>query len=108
MMTNRLAWLYLLLAIVTEVAGITSMKLSAGFTQLEPSIFIFLFYALSLAFLALSLKWLEIGFAYAIWSGLGSLLIFFVGIYFFNETINALKTVALGCIIVGVIGLKQA
>jgi small multidrug resistance pump len=107
-MTNTLAWFYLTLAIFTEVAGITSMKLSAGFTQLGPSIFIFLFYALSLGFLSLSLKRLEIGFAYAIWSALGTLLIFFVGIVFFHEPITALKTVSLGCIIVGVVGLRQA
>lgn len=108
MMTNTLAWIYLTLAIVTEVAGITSMKLSAGFTQLTPSLLIFIFYGLSLAFLTLSLKRLEIGFAYAIWSALGTLLIFLVGICFFHETITVLKTVSLGCIIIGVIGLKQA
>src|SRR5579883_1781515 len=99
MMKNRLAWLYLLLAILTEVAGITSMKFSAGFTQLGPSICIFLFYALSLAFLASSLKWLELGFVYAIWSCLGSLLIFIIGIYFFHEPISTFKTVSLGCIL---------
>ncbi len=84
------------------------MKLSRGFTELEPSIFIFIFYAASLAFLTLSLKRLEIGFAYAIWSGLGTLLIFIIGICFFHEHITLLKSLSLACIIVGVIGLKQA
>jgi small multidrug resistance pump len=102
------AWIFLTLAIFTEVAGTTSMKLSAGFTQLQPSVLIFLFYALSLAFLTLSLKRLEIGFAYAIWSGLGTLLIFFIGIYFFQESFTLMKTLSLACIIAGVIGLKQA
>ena len=107
-MTNNMAWFYLILAIFTEVAGTTSMKLSAGFTELEPSILIFLFYGLSLIFLTLSLKRLEVGFAYAIWSGLGTLLIFFIGIEFFNESVNWLKSISLGLIILGVIGLKQA
>lgn len=104
----KFAWLYLTLAIFTEVAGITAMKLSAGFTRLEPSIFIFIFYALSVGFLALSLKWLEIGFAYAIWSAVGTLLIFFIGICFFHESVTLLKTGSLACIIIGVMGLKQA
>lgn len=107
-MTNKLAWFYMTLAIFTEVAGTTSMKLSNGFTQLGPSIFIFIFYAFSLAFLTLSLKRLEIGFAYAIWSALGTLLIFIMGIFFFQEPITLLKAMSLVCIIVGVIGLKQA
>lgn len=108
MMTNPLAWFYLLLAIFMEVAGTTAMKLSQGFTQLIPSIAIFFFYALSLAFLSFSLKRLAVGFAYAIWSGLGTLLIFIIGIFFFQESVTVLKTISLIAIIVGVIGLKQA
>lgn len=107
-MRNTIAWFYMTMAIFTEVAGTTSMKLSQGFTQFRPSVFIFVFYGLSLCFLTLSLKRLEIGFAYAIWSGLGTLSIFLIGIYFFHEPITLLKTLSLACIIVGVIGLKQA
>jgi len=107
-MTNTFAWFYLLLAIFTEVAATTSMKLSEGFTQIQPSVLIFLFYTLSLCFLTLSLKRLEIGFAYAIWSALGTLLIFFIGVCFFQEPITILKTISLICIIIGVLGLKQA
>lgn len=106
-MSQQLAWLFMLLAIFTEVAGITSMKLSAGFTHFIPSVLIFVFYGLSLGFLLFSLKRLEIGFAYAIWSGLGTLLIFLVGIFIFNETITVFKTISLIFIIIGVIGLKQ-
>lgn len=107
-MTNTFAWFYLVLAILTEVAGTTAMKLSQGFTQVEPSIFIFIFYSLSLTFLALSLKRLEIGFAYAIWSGLGTFLIFFIGVCFFDEPLSLLKMISLLCIIIGVVGLKPA
>lgn len=107
-MTNALAWLYLTFAIFTEVAATTSMKLSAGFTVPGPSVLIFIFYAISLGFLTLSLKKLDIGLAYAIWSGLGTLLIFIIAICFFRETITSLKVVSLICIIIGVIGLKQA
>jgi small multidrug resistance pump len=107
-MTNTSAWLYLTLAIFTEVVATSCMKLSGGFTQLTPSVMIFVFYAFSLVFLTLSLKRLEIGFAYAIWAGLGTLLIFFIGVTFFHESLTILKTMSLFCIIAGVIGLKQA
>ncbi|MFZ2314279.1 MAG: multidrug efflux SMR transporter [Gammaproteobacteria bacterium] len=107
-MTQSFAWFYLMLAIFAEVAGTTSMKLSHGFANLKPSIFIFVFYLLSLVFLSMSLKRLEIGFAYAIWSGLGTLLIFFIGTLWFQEPITLLKTFSLFCIISGVLGLKSA
>jgi small multidrug resistance pump len=105
-MQEALAWVYLTIAIFTEVAGLTSMKLSNGFTELEPSILIFIFYGLSLMFLTLSLKHLEIGFAYAIWSAVGTLLIFLIGVCFFHEPVTIIKTFSLSCIIVGVVGLK--
>jgi small multidrug resistance pump len=105
--TKTIAWLYLTFAIFTEVAGTTFMKLSNGFTRLKPSVLIFVFYGLSLAFLTLSLKRLEISFAYAIWSAVGTLLIFVIGVYFFQETITLLKTASLILIIIGVMGLKQ-
>jgi small multidrug resistance pump len=108
MMKNRYAWFYLTLAIFTEVAGTTSMKLSDGFTRLLPSLSIFVFYTLSLGFLTLSLKRLEIGFAYAIWSALGTLLIFVIGVCFFQESLTLIKALSLLCIIIGVVGLKQA
>lgn len=105
--SNSRPWFYLTLAIITEVAGTTSMKLSEGFTQPGPSVFIFIFYGLSLLALTLSLKGLELGFAYAVWSGLGTLLIFFVGVWFFQEPITTLKTISLLAIVAGVMGLKQ-
>ncbi len=108
MSRNTLAWICLVLAILTEVAGTTAMKMSQGFTYLLPSILIFVFYMLSLGFLSLSLKRMEIGFAYATWSGLGTLLIYFIGICLFYEPVTIMKTLSVGCIIVGVMGLKNA
>jgi small multidrug resistance pump len=107
-MPQLLSWFYLVLAILTEVAGTTAMKLSMGFTQLKPSIAIFFFYALSFIFLTLSFKRLEMSFAYAVWSGLGTLLVFFIGVHFFHDTFTFIRVMSLMCIILGVIGLKQA
>src|SRR5689334_19871102 len=101
-----IAIVYLLLAIIFEVAGITSMKLSDGLSKLMPSIMIFVFYATSFIFLTLAIKRLEVSIAYAIWSGLGTLLIALIGVHFFNEPMNAIKAVSLGLIITGVVGLR--
>ena len=79
---------YLILAILFEVAGTTSMKLSDGFNKIGPSIFIFVFYILSFTFLTLTLKRLEVSIAYAVWSGLGTLLIAIVGVFFFQEPLD--------------------
>ena len=57
---------YLILAILAEVAGTTSVKLSEGFTRTLPSAMIFVFYGLSLGMLGLALKTLELGLAYAV------------------------------------------
>jgi small multidrug resistance pump len=101
-----LASLYLILAILLEVAGTTSMKLSNGFERIGPSFCIFIFYGLSFVFLTLSLKKLEISLAYAIWSGLGTLLIAIIGVIYFQEPITLLKALSLLLIIMGVVGLK--
>jgi small multidrug resistance pump len=98
-------WLYLVLAIVLEVSGTTSMKLSHGFTRPLPSLLMFLFYALSLSALTLALKAIDISVAYAVWSGLGTALIASVGVLWMKEPLNALKVVSLMLIIIGVIGL---
>lgn len=100
------ASLYLLLAILFEVAGTTSMKLSYGFTKMGPSISIFIFYILSFTFLTLSLKRLEVSLAYAIWSGLGTLLIAIIGVCFFHESMTVVKVASLFLIIFGVMGLR--
>lgn len=103
---SMLASVYLMLAIILEVAGTTSMKLSEGFTRLGPSVFIFIFYIFSFTFLTLSLKRLEVSVAYAVWSGLGTLLISLIGVFYFNETITLIKSLSLGLIILGVVGLR--
>ncbi|MEW6635505.1 MAG: multidrug efflux SMR transporter [Actinomycetota bacterium] len=103
-----MAWLYLILAIVSEVAGTTSMKLSEGFTRAGPSVMILVFYAISLFLLTLSLRSIDVSVAYAIWSGLGTALIAAIGILWFGEPATALKLVSLVLIVAGVVGLNLA
>jgi len=99
-------WLYLGLAIVSEVCGTTFMKLSDGMTKLKFSVLMLVFYILSLSMLSLALKKIEIGVAYAIWSGIGIALITIVGIIFFKESISVSKIVFISFILVGAIGLN--
>jgi small multidrug resistance pump len=97
---------YLLLAIIAEVTGTTCVKLSEGFTRLLPSVLIFVFYGLSLGFLGLALKKVDLSLAYALWSGLGIAFIASIGIVYFREPVTAMKMVSLGLIVAGVVGLN--
>jgi len=101
-------WLYLTLAIVLEVCGTTSMKLSDGFTKLAPSVLIFVFYSLSFVAFVYTLKRIDVSIAYATWAGLGILLIGAVGIVYFKEPATALKLFSMLLIVGGVVGLHSS
>ncbi|ABR32492.1 DMT family transporter [Clostridium beijerinckii] len=101
-----ISWIYLIFAIIFEVSGTISMKLSEGFTNIKYAIVMLGFYILSLSMLTLALKKVQIGVAYATWSGIGIILLSAIGIVFFKESINLQKTVFIGLIIIGVIGLN--
>ncbi len=100
------SWILLVAAIVLEVAGTTAMKLSDGFSRLMPSVLLFLFYGLSFVALTFALKRIEVSTAYAIWSGLGTVLIAILGVWFFQESISPLKLASMALVIIGVIGLN--
>lgn len=99
-------WIYLLLAILAEVSGTTSMKLSEGLTHPIPTLFIFIFYILSFTFLTLALKVLPVGLTYAIWSAIGTALVTAIGVIWFGEGMNTIKAISLLLIIIGVAGLQ--
>jgi small multidrug resistance pump len=101
-------WTFLMLAILCEVAGTTSMKLSVGLTKLYPSIAIFVFYAGAFAFNALATRTLDMSVAYAIWAGIGTALTALIGIYYFKEPTSVLKYASVGLIVIGVIGLHTS
>lgn len=101
-------WLYLVLAILFEVAGTTSMKLSSGFSKPLPSVLMWVFYGGSFYFLTLCLRKMEVSMAYAVWSGLGTILIATIGILYFHESVNTLKIIGIAAIIGGVVALKMA
>ncbi|AGF55964.1 small multidrug resistance pump [Clostridium saccharoperbutylacetonicum] len=101
-----MSWIYLILAITFEILGTTLMKLSDGFSNVKYAIAMLIFYVLSLSMLTLALKKLEIGIAYAIWSGVGIVLLSIIGVIFFKESINLPRIIFVSFILIGTIGLN--
>jgi small multidrug resistance pump len=100
------SWMYLIVAIMFEVAGTTSMKLSNGFTNLWPSVLIFIFYGLSFTAFTFCLKEMDVGVAYAVWCGLGMSAIAVIGVVMFGETFTLLKLASIVLIFIGILGLN--
>jgi len=96
-------WLYLGTAIVSEVIATSALKASDGFSRLWPSVTVVIGYGISFYFLALTLKFIPVGVAYAIWSGLGIVLISMIGLVLFGQKLDAPAVVGMGFIITGVI-----
>lgn len=101
-----MGWLFLGLTITSEVLGTTMMKLSNGYTKVVPSILSFVFYLGVLALLTMTLKYLGMGISYAIWSGVGIVLVTIIGFLFFNEAISIQKIIFITLILTGVVGIK--
>ena len=102
----RMSYLFLALGILFEVLGTICMKFADGFSRLVPSIFVFIFYSLSLVALVFVLKKLPVSIAYAIWAGLGTALIAVIGIFWFKEPFTFIKLVSILFIVLGIIGLE--
>lgn len=98
-------WIALLMAILFEVSGTTSMKLADGFSKVVPSVLVFVFYGLSLSSLVVALKHIDVSVAYAIWSGIGTALIVAIAVVHFNEQLTPVRIVSLLLVIAGVVGL---
>lgn len=99
-------WILLYAAIFLEVAATTCMKISNGFKNLPASFLMVFFYIVSLSLLTFSLKKIEIGIAYAIWSGLGTVIITTLGIMLFHEQVSLIKFAGIALIIGGVVLLN--
>jgi len=100
------AWTYLVLGIVVEVIGTMSLKLSNGFSHLGFSLLSLSCFGLALFFIARAARMIDLSTAYAVWSGVGIVLITVVLVVFFDEKLTLTKTLFLALIIVGVVGLK--
>jgi small multidrug resistance pump len=103
MSTVPLTYCTLGLAIVLEVIGTSLLQRSEQFTKLWPSIGVGVAYLGAFYFLSLTLKTMPVGIAYAIWSGVGIVLISAIGVVAFKQTLDAAALIGLGFIIIGVV-----
>ena len=105
---NPTALLLLVLAIASEVAGTAGLKASEGFGRLGPSALAVLGYALAFYFLAQSLRYIPLGVAYALWSGLGTVGSVLLGLLIWKEVLGPMHVFGIALIVVGVVVLNVA
>ena len=103
-----MAWALLLVAGLLEVVWAFTMKLSQGFTRPNASIITLLAMLASFALLSVSMRTLPLGTAYTIWTGIGAVGAFIVGIVIFGETVNATRVVAAVLIVSGLVLMKAS
>lgn len=96
-------WLTLAIAIIAEVVGTSALRASEGFTKVVPSILVVIGYSVAFYFLSLTLKNIPVGIAYAIWSGVGTVLITIVGVVVFNQRLDVPAVIGLSLILLGVV-----
>ena len=101
-----MAWIMLILAGIFEVVWAYSMKLSDGFSKLTPSIVTIFFMILSFALLAYAMRSLPLGTAYTIWTGIGAVGSFLVGIFILGEPASAMRMLAAVLIVSGLLLMK--
>lgn len=97
--------LYLVIAILSEVAGTSALKACEGFSRLLPSIVVVVAYCVSFYLLSLALRSIPVAVAYAIWSGVGQALIAAVAWIAFRQTLNMGELAGMGLIVAGVVVL---
>jgi len=100
------AWLLLAIAIVAEVVGTSALKSSEGFTRLWPSAVVVLGYGVAFYCLSLVLKSIPVGITYAVWSGLGIVLITLSAWWLYGQTIDTAGFIGMGLIVAGVVVLN--
>jgi len=101
-----LHWYCLAGAIMLEIAGTMSMKLSQGFTRTLPSVLLFVFYGVSFALMTVAVKKIDVSVSYAIWSGAGTATIVLIGVFWFREVLTWIQVASIVLIVAGVIGLR--
>ncbi|WP_250475185.1 quaternary ammonium compound efflux SMR transporter SugE [Caballeronia sp. GAFFF1] len=101
-----MSWFFLLIAGLLEVAWASGLKASEGFTRPWPSLFTVIAFLSSFWLLALAMRHLPLGTAYAVWTGIGALGAFIVGITCMGELASAARIVSATLLLLGIVGLK--
>ncbi|WP_425080716.1 DMT family transporter [Ruegeria arenilitoris] len=103
-----MSWIYLLFAGLLEILWAVAMKQSAGFTRLWPTAIMGVSMVGSFGLLAMAMRTLPLGTAYVIWTGIGAVGAFLVGIMLLGETVNAARIIAAVLIVTGLVTMKLA
>jgi quaternary ammonium compound-resistance protein SugE len=103
-----MSWFYLLIAGVLEVAWATGLKASEGFTKLGWSVFTIVTAIGSFWLLAIAMRQLPLGTAYAVWTGIGAVGAFVLGIVMMGEAVTFARVASASLIVLGLIGLKMS
>ncbi|MBC8142330.1 MAG: multidrug efflux SMR transporter [Armatimonadetes bacterium] len=99
-------WIALMFAIAFEVAATIALRFSAGFTRFLPSLVVVVGYGVAFYLMSQSLKQMQVGTVYAVWSGVGTALVAILGVFLFKESMPLGKAISLCLIIAGVVGLN--
>ncbi|HYG23994.1 MAG TPA: quaternary ammonium compound efflux SMR transporter SugE [Verrucomicrobiae bacterium] len=103
-----MAWTYLVIAGLLEIAWAIGLKYTEGFSKLWPSVATILAMIASFGLLAAALKTIPVGTGYAVWTGIGAAGTAVIGMAFLGESREVLRVVCVGLIVAGVVGLKFA
>lgn len=101
-----MTWIYLIIAGLFEVVWATTMKLSAGFTNLKFTIFTILGMIFSFYFLSIAIKHLPMSLAYPIWTGIGAVGSIIAGVIIFKDQITLITWFFIALLLIGIIGIK--
>ncbi|MEP1198826.1 MULTISPECIES: SMR family transporter [unclassified Tateyamaria] len=101
-----LTYIYLFVAVAAETIGTTALQASNQFTKFWPSVLVVIAYAVAFYFLGVVLKYIPVGIAYAIWSGLGIVLISLIGLVVFGQGLDLAAILGLGMIIGGIVVIQ--
>ncbi|MGE0851759.1 MAG: quaternary ammonium compound efflux SMR transporter SugE [Hyphomicrobiaceae bacterium] len=101
-----MAWLVLILAGLVEIGWAVGLKYTEGFTRLWPSVWTIAAMVVSLALLGVAVRWLPVGTAYAVWTGIGTVGTVLLGIWLFGEPADPARLAFIAMIVAGVAGLK--
>ena len=101
-----MAWGYLAIAGLFEIAWAIGLKYSDGFSKLVPSVLTALAMAVSVWMLSIAMKTIPVGTAYAVWTGIGAVGVAILGMFLFGESREILRLVFLFLIVTGIVGLK--
>lgn len=99
-------WIYLAIAIASEVVATSALKAAEGFTRLVPSVLVVVGYSSAFYFLSLTLRTIPLGVTYAIWSGVGVALVTVIGWTVYHQVLDIAALIGIGLIVAGVVVLS--